>query len=167
MGGERQLQLGWWQACLSEKNNLSHRDLEHWGCDEAPACHHTEARKKAMFLFLQSIAGHSTETTPRSCWLWMVVVTVAGLLNGLVMEYQPSFILDIYSDQRSDWANPWKHWEQALCFSSCGVEHLQATQFWIPITAFPSTRESYWTSLNLSFYFEKLWLYNVYLIGQF
>ena len=87
-----QLQLGWWQACLSEKNNLSHRDLEHWGCDEAPTCHHTEARKKAMFLFLQSITGHSTETTPRTCWLWMVavlvvVVTVAGLLNGLVMEY--------------------------------------------------------------------------------
>lgn len=46
-----QLQLGWRQACLSEKSTLSHRDLEHWRCGEAPTCHHREARKKAMFLF--------------------------------------------------------------------------------------------------------------------
>ena len=67
-----QLQLGWRQACLSEKNNLCHRDLEHWGCDEAPTCHHREARKKAVFLFYKvSLDSLQKQHPGHAVWWWL------------------------------------------------------------------------------------------------
>ena len=80
-----QLQLGWWQACLSEKNNLSHRDLDHW----------TLYRNNTQDMLTVDGGG-----VGGGCDRGRFIERVG---NGV---YQPSFILDIYSDQRSDWANP-------------------------------------------------------------
>lgn len=113
------------KACLSEKKqSVSLGSGTLWGSDEAPTHHHTEARKEATFLFYKSITGRSTGINKQEMvTLWKVavlVVAVVALLKGLVMECQPSW----FQSGPHLWSardDPWKHWEQALYFSSSGV----------------------------------------------